>query len=618
MFLTDFFNETRARLILLAKKGLQSNPPSQMEGDLSLADFNIYLINKAYLKKIHNALTDEEFISLETNLEVKKDSSFNNKNLLLINKAYLKRLYNALSNEEVINLEQNRIDAQQIIRIAQGKSLQFVRTDDANKYYEIADISTGGNFRLQIRGSDGASNSDTLLIGGTLASTAGNLQAGSLKSHAGTLFAKLSQNTSDSASGSTHTIVGNTRHNDIPTFKNFSNFEQPLRDSASNNRITFKPSPLSTEGHIEFNGRIKTTEMIFTDGNQGANKVLTSDADGKASWQDIPTPPSNPSLRYYSKIIKFGANDGTADYYCDGVNDEVEIVQALNDLISAGGGTLFIRKGTYNLQFNMSFEASTNIEIRGEENTILNNTNNYYFNIDITNNAYVKFSNITLNNIKIQVVSNYTATTIHFENCKINNNITNNYFFYHPINNTNTILVIFNNCIFNFSTNTRLNLGDKGRLYFTNNYVIDNSFDITSYDNNDIEQIVEDRHIHLSNNVCGINSIKVYCGSYFKAYFTNISNLNLRKTTEEFILNNCIITNLDLIENSDADPIGDNSIISNCKITNLTIPSYQIPYLLIHGNIFIYTPVIESPTPLTCKWRDNYISDTDSFYSDTV
>jgi len=50
---------------------------------------------------------------------------------------------------------------------------------------------------------------------------------------------------------------------------------------------------------------------------------------------------------YATKVVKRGSNDGTADYYCDGVDDQLEIQQAIDAVGALGGGKVVLREGTY-------------------------------------------------------------------------------------------------------------------------------------------------------------------------------------------------------------------------------------------------------------------------------
>src|SRR5437868_4379170 len=55
-----------------------------------------------------------------------------------------------------------------------------------------------------------------------------------------------------------------------------------------------------------------------------------------------------------------------ADYICDGVADDVELNAAVAAVNSAGGGTVRIRAGTYNLTADVSIKQKSYITICGE------------------------------------------------------------------------------------------------------------------------------------------------------------------------------------------------------------------------------------------------------------
>ena len=59
------------------------------------------------------------------------------------------------------------------------------------------------------------------------------------------------------------------------------------------------------------------------------------------------------------------AQDGTGDYNCDGTADDVQI-QAAIDSLSSTGGTVFIKKGTYDITASISLKS--NISLVGEKN----------------------------------------------------------------------------------------------------------------------------------------------------------------------------------------------------------------------------------------------------------
>jgi hypothetical protein len=54
----------------------------------------------------------------------------------------------------------------------------------------------------------------------------------------------------------------------------------------------------------------------------------------------------------------------SADYVCDGLADHVQIQQALDDVSALGGGTVHIRRGTYDIAVALTFHA--NVVVRGE------------------------------------------------------------------------------------------------------------------------------------------------------------------------------------------------------------------------------------------------------------
>ncbi len=56
---------------------------------------------------------------------------------------------------------------------------------------------------------------------------------------------------------------------------------------------------------------------------------------------------------------------GAVDYVCDGTADDAQIQAALDAVTAAGGGTIFIKKGTYNIATMLSFNCS-NVAIIGE------------------------------------------------------------------------------------------------------------------------------------------------------------------------------------------------------------------------------------------------------------
>jgi parallel beta-helix repeat protein len=70
----------------------------------------------------------------------------------------------------------------------------------------------------------------------------------------------------------------------------------------------------------------------------------------------------NPLLRTFSKVV---ATDESGDYQCDGTDDDVQIQAAIDAVEVAGGGTVFVRAGTYVLGAGLVID-SANVTLQGE------------------------------------------------------------------------------------------------------------------------------------------------------------------------------------------------------------------------------------------------------------
>ncbi len=82
-----------------------------------------------------------------------------------------------------------------------------------------------------------------------------------------------------------------------------------------------------------------------------------------------------------------------ADYLTDGTNDEVEIQSAINAVNAAGGGTVTLKDGTYNIQTTYILPKS-NVTLTGtsRDGTVLSSTRTYNFLIWTNNIAVYNFS----------------------------------------------------------------------------------------------------------------------------------------------------------------------------------------------------------------------------------
>jgi hypothetical protein len=112
----------------------------------------------------------------------------------------------------------------------------------------------------------------------------------------------------------------------------------------------------------------------------------------------------------------------SADYITDGTNDEVEIQTAINTVNAAGGGTVTLQNGTYNIQ-SWYILPKSNVSLVGtsRSGTLLTSTRTYSYLI-YTNNIAV--SNFWLENMTIDAQNSSHASGVFFEKsnrCKISN-----------------------------------------------------------------------------------------------------------------------------------------------------------------------------------------------------
>lgn len=75
---------------------------------------------------------------------------------------------------------------------------------------------------------------------------------------------------------------------------------------------------------------------------------------------------NNNTNRTNTVTVASSTYTGTADYYCDGTDDHVEIQKAINDIYAIGGGTVQLTNGTFNLA--STIYVYSNIVFRGMGN----------------------------------------------------------------------------------------------------------------------------------------------------------------------------------------------------------------------------------------------------------
>src|SRR3990167_1005087 len=76
-----------------------------------------------------------------------------------------------------------------------------------------------------------------------------------------------------------------------------------------------------------------------------------------STWVDVGMSPA-------TKVVATSASGYAADYYTDGTADNVQIQAALDAINTAGGGTLYLKAGTYSL--SVAVNIYTDIKIKGD------------------------------------------------------------------------------------------------------------------------------------------------------------------------------------------------------------------------------------------------------------
>lgn len=123
--------------------------------------------------------------------------------------------------------------------------------------------------------------------------------------------------------------------------------------------------------------------------------VVTSRHDNAGTYD------ADEKARTFVTVARNGSN---ADYIADGVADEVEIQAAIDAVNAAGGGTVFIRKGTYNTAAEILMKS--NVELVGESKaqTIIKGavTDHNLIKTTISGTTKTVYSNIAIKNLALE------------------------------------------------------------------------------------------------------------------------------------------------------------------------------------------------------------------------
>lgn len=82
---------------------------------------------------------------------------------------------------------------------------------------------------------------------------------------------------------------------------------------------------------------------------------------------DLAGTATSPTVKSRSFSVTVGPASSVADYICTGVSDDVQIQAAINAVASAGGGVVFVRRGTYRISATITFPLNANVSIIGEK-----------------------------------------------------------------------------------------------------------------------------------------------------------------------------------------------------------------------------------------------------------
>lgn len=114
------------------------------------------------------------------------------------------------------------------------------------------------------------------------------------------------------------------------------------------------------------------------------------------------------------RIVTIAASGfiGSADYYCDGTSDEVEINNALTILSVTGGGTVHLTGGVFNTGAAINIAASGQLEGEGQQTIIASSATDYAIESVGTYGSHI--SMVTIQNLQIKSPK---GTAIYFSYC---------------------------------------------------------------------------------------------------------------------------------------------------------------------------------------------------------
>lgn len=204
--------------------------------------------------------------------------------------------------------------------------------------------------------------------------------------------------------------------------------------------------------------------------------------------KDVPV--SKKSATFTVGNINSGHSYIDCDYLCDGVDDNIEINQAISNL-PENGGKIIILEGVYNLTSNIVLN-SVNISIEG-----MGKSTCFYRNSDVSGTSCFDIFNDFCSISNVSSANSYNGIRLsNCNNCSISNNFIHDNYYGILVNGYSKNNIIFNNFSFNNTYGIRTNENSNYNLVNCNTFY-----------NNEIYGIyINSPFSNISNNFCFDNS----------------------------------------------------------------------------------------------------------------
>ena len=138
------------------------------------------------------------------------------------------------------------------------------------------------------------------------------------------------------------------------------------------------------------------------------DQIVIYDADGTGQWEQL----NGSNSATYVVAASNSARPELADYRGDGVNDENAINSAISAAASAGGGTVYLMEGTFNIRATVNLSSDVSLVGAGQEATVLyipNGTNSAFNMIVASNDSDIRVSHLTIDGNNAGQTTNNTA-----------------------------------------------------------------------------------------------------------------------------------------------------------------------------------------------------------------